>query len=755
VRTSPTIFGRKKSGLNTRILLIIALLLGGVRIAAAGTITHIPISPNVDKQVIFTLTPTGKPLIVQWDFGDGATKTDDTVTEHSFSRSGTYSVKATYQDRNGMWHTDTTIITIVERRRIDYLPLNPRINQLITFKAVNFLASQVTWDFDDGFVITGGLRRAGAITQTHAYTSPGVYTVMVRDQGGRSNTPITVTLTVIGAAGITFQPAQPRIGEQVTLTAVNFVSTTLIRWDFNDGIVQNDNSPPVITHVFNQQQVFRIRAYDGGGTALTAEVFIRIYPQASITFQPNSPRVGEQVSCEAHDFFSNNLIRWDFGDGIIQNDNSPPAITHSFNRQGVFRIRAYDGGGTVLTAEVIIRVFPQASITFQPGDPRPGEEVSFTAHEFFSNNLIRWDFGDGTIENDLSPPLATHTYSNAGAYFVRAYDAGGAVVTASVQVSVLPPRLITHFPQSPRIGEKVSYSTHNFLLTSIQWDFGDGTPSFLGGTQVDHIYQKEGFYNVIASDFRNGVPIPVTTQVGVAPFRGPRAPFSISFIQLRFDDGKSYKVVPRKSMPLVAFGDIKFEGSGTMVAQWMVDGSPYRLVSMPMVQAGQANIDSGEIPGLPTLIPGIHEVTLNIIQPRVEFNVPVIQYFVTSRTEGEGPVVDLNLSDAKTLDDEEISFSQKFVQAPPGKHFLLKGVVKNESRLFIPNILIRIYLGKELIDQKILKNMEAGDERDFVTSIFNSTEEEKKIYITLYNISKEAASLIYLTELIIITEERK
>jgi len=675
VKTSPTIFGWKKIKLNIRIVFITALLLGGVRFAAAGSIAYTPASPNVDQQVTFTLSPSGVPRVVNWDFGDGAVKVDDTVTEHSYSSPGTYGVTATYTDMNLMQHTDRTTITIVERRRIDYLPLNPRTNQLITFKAVNFLSSQVTWDFDDGTFITGGLRRAGAITQTHAYTTPGVYTVKVRDHGGRSNTVITVTLTVVGAASITFQPAQPRIGEQVTLTAVNFVSTTLIRWDFNDGVVQNDNSPPVITHVFNQQRVFRIRAYDGGGTALTAEVFIRIYPQASITFQP--------------------------------------------------------------------------------GDPRPGEEVSFTAHEFFSNNLIRWDFGDGTIENDLSPPLATHTYSNAGAYFVRAYDAGGAVVTASVQVSVLPPRLITHFPQSPRIGEKVSYSAHNFLLTSIQWNFGDGTPSFLGGTQVDHIYQKEGFYNVIASDFRNGVPIPVTTQVGVVPSRGPRAPFSISFIQLRFDDGKSYKVVPRKSMLLVAFGDIKFEGSGTMVAQWMVDGSPYRLVSMPMVQAGQVNIDSGEIPGLPTLIPGIHEVTLNIIQPRVEFNVPVIQYFVTSRTEDEGPVVDLNLSDAKTLDDEEISFSQKFVQAPPGKHFLLKGVVKNESRLFIPSVLIRIYLGEELIDQKILKNMEAGDERDFVTSIFNSAEEEKKIYITLYNISKEAASLIYLTELIIITEEKK
>ena len=208
-------------------------------------------------------------------------------------------------------------------------------------------------------------------------------------------------------------------------------------------------------------------------------------------------------------------------------------------------------------------------------------------------------------------------------------------------------------------------------------------------------------------------------------------------------------------MPLVSFAEIKYEGSGTLVAQWMVDGSPFRLLSQPLIQAEQTLVNSGNIPGLPTLIPGIHEVTLNIIQPAPEFNVPVIRYFVTSQTEAEGPVFDLSVFNVKTLDDEEIPFSQKFVKAPPGKHFLLKGTVRNEGRIFIPDVLIRIYLGDELIDQKILKDMEAGEEREFVTSVFNSADEEKKIYITLYNISKDTASLIYLTELIIFTEEKK
>lgn len=670
-----TFLGKKMIMTRIWVIFLLVLVMGAAHLAYAGSISYTPSFPNVEQEVVFNLLPSGKLSTVNWDFGDGATAVGGLVANHKYSSQGTYTVRASYWGFPTQFFTDTTTITIKENRRIEYTPSNPRINKPITFKAVNFLSSQVQWDFGDGTVISIGFRTAGAITQTHTYTNSGVYTVRVRDFGGASVVAITTTLTVKDAASITFQPAQPRVGEQVTFTAANF--------------------------------------------------------------------------------FSNTLIRWDFGDGMVQNDNSPPVITHTFNHQGTFMVRSYDGGGTVLTASLTILIYPLATITFSPSDPRPGETVSFVANNFFSNTLIRWDFGDGTIENDSSPPTVSHSFSNPGVYIIRAFDGGSATITATALMSVLPPRVISHSPQNPRYGEMVVFSAVNFLSASILWDFGDGTPPFQGGSQTNHVYQNDGFYTVTASDFRNGVPIPVTKQIGIVPQRGPRAPFSISFIKLQFEDGKSYKVVPKNFMPLVSFAEIKYEGSGILVAQWMVDGSPFRFLSQPLVQAEQILIDSGNIPGLPTLIPGIHEVTLNIIQPALEFNVPVIRYFVTSQTEAKGPVFDLSVSNVKTLDDEEIPFSQKFIKAPPGKHFLLKGAVRNESRIFIPDVLIRIYLGDELIDQKILKDMEAGEEREFITSVFNSVDEEKKIYITLYNISKDTASLIYLTELIIFTEEKK
>jgi len=60
-------------------------------------------------------------------------------------------------------------------------------------------------------------------------------------------------------------------------------------------------------------------------------------------------------------------------------------------------------------------------ITFSPREPRPGAAVEFTAVDFISTTLIRWDFGDG------SPPVQggkeiSHTYQSTGTFAVAASD---------------------------------------------------------------------------------------------------------------------------------------------------------------------------------------------------------------------------------------------------------------------------------------------------------------------------------------------
>ena len=644
---------REPTKSRVRLAFGLVLLILCARVATA-TITFTPSSPNVEQGVNFTsgIAPLSG---VTWTFGDGKSAVSGRTVSHVYLSAGTYSVGATWSGGS-----DKGIITIVERRYIDFNPPAPRVREEVTFLARNFLLKSVVWNFGDGTIISGS---TGA---SHSYRKAGSYTVRAIDLGGKSTALIT-TIVNVGQVNpqITFTPREPRVGAVVEFTAVDFLSTT--------------------------------------------------------------------------------LIRWDFGDGAVSNDTSPPVVTHAYHSPGTYVVRAYDNGGAAVTASVSVVVFPAPSIAYTPADPRPGSPVTFNAVYFLSTSLIRWDFGDGTVENDTTPPLIIHTYANPGAYTVRAYDGGAAAPTATIFVQVLPPRTIVYSPQQIRIGEPVAFRALNYLSAIITWNFGDGTPPLQGGAEVTHIYQAAGMFTVMASDLSGGVPVPVAVSLAIYPDQGPRAKFSISFLQLRFDDGTNYRVVPKNSGPLKAFAEMKYEGTGNFYAQWLVDGAPFSLITQSLAFAQQTVFDSGEIPGLPTIIPGIHEVTLNIIQPPVEFAVPVIRYFVTAE-EGEAALADLLVSGATQLDHAEIAVAADSVEAPAGDYFLLQGLVKNQGRVPLPYVLLRVYLEDKLVDERLFRDLDPDEERPFESSLYNGSPDPQKIYLFLYDLNQKPGRLLFIKE---------
>ncbi len=626
-------------------------------------ITYSPSNPNVEQRVSFDATDSfGAPDTTTWDFGDGTVVTDDTRVAHTFMSTGTFTVRATYVTGA----SDTVLVTVTEKREIVYRPASPRPGKTITFTAKNFLSNSVQWDFGDGTVIGGGKN------QTHAYSTSGSYTVTATDLGGSSRFPISTTVQVGGPPEITYNPQQLRVREQVSFVAKNFSSTT--------------------------------------------------------------------------------LIRWDFGDGTIFNDRTPPEITHTYTRAGNYQVRAYDNGGQTVTASVSIAVYPKARVTFTPNDPRPGEDVHFEAKYFFSNTLIRWDFGDGTIINDTSPPSISHSFASPGAYQVRAYDDGQTQVTASGLVNVLPERKITFSPPQPKAGEEVTFQAHYFSSSSIRWDFGDGTIITTEGNVAKHTYERESIYLVKAYDYRGTAEVAQSLSLTVVPRSGPRAPFAISYINLRFVDGKSYKVIPKGFEGFIAEADIKYEGTGNMLVQWIVDGIPYRADSKSLPFAYEDTIDSGETPGLPTLVPGIHEVTLRFIDPQVDFEIPVIRYYVTPEVSKKPPV---HIAITKAMDprQKEISLSGNTLEAPAGGYILLAGTITNEEDITFSKALLRIYLGSNVVDQQFITDLEPEETQPFQTSIFYSLAKTETLYFILYDITEEPAALLSVKELGIIPKE--
>ncbi|HJV49070.1 MAG TPA: PKD domain-containing protein [Geothrix sp.] len=193
-------------------------------------------------------------------------------------------------------------------------------------------------------------------------------------------------------------------------------------------------------------------------------------------------------------------------------------------------------------------------------------------------------------------------------------------------------------PSVPMRGAPVTLmlSASSLPAGPVAWDFGDGQ-SQSGGTVMSHVYVAAGFFTVRATyvPLRAQLPVTASLQLHVALPTGPAAPFAISALRLRWEDGRTDQSVDRGFAPLVAYADLKFEGTGLLQAQWTVDGVPLGTFALQLAFANTAQIDTRNMLPLPTTEPGEHLVSLRILSPLVGFRVPAIRYFV--RQAGQEP----------------------------------------------------------------------------------------------------------------------
>lgn len=563
---------------------------------------------------------------------------------------------------------------------------------------------------------------------------------------------VLVAAAPLLADTINYGPAVPNVEQNVNFQYVPTAGVkNPIRWNFGDGTVfLSPAGVLTAVHAYKAAGVYTVQAQIQSALSnppvITATV--RIVEGRTVTFSPPNPFIDRPVTFTANNFLSPS-IRWDFDDQAPFTGGR--SVVHEFRTAGTHRVVVRDMGGASvvpITVTLVVGVPRNPSIVFMPAAPRVNETVEFRAVDFASTSLIRWDFGDGTVENDTTPPVVPHVYRNPGVFTVRAFDGGAGTPAAQAVVRVLPERLITFSPPDPRAGDDVTFLAHNFDAPVIRWDFGDGT-ILSAGAQVTHAFQAAGPWTVRAYDRSGSAEVVKSLALTVFPAQGPRAGFAVSFIALRFEDGKSYKVIRRHFNGLTAFAEIKFEGTGLLQAQWLVDGMPFKTVFTNLSFAGTTIIDSGTVPGLPCLIPGLHEVTLSLMQPRAEFVVPVIRYFVTADAEPM-PEVDFLLDGAVTIDGAGLGGDDGVIEAPVGDHFLLKGWVRNESGSPVSFALLRVYLDDALVDQKIVLDLKPGEERRFESSVFNPTAGRKRLLLALYDISRRPSAILYIKELSVV-----
>jgi|GEM_PF-1017179 len=174
-------------------------------------------------------------------------------------------------------------------------------------------------------------------------------------------------------------------------------------------------------------------------------------------------------------------------------------------------------------------------VTYSPAAPVAGQPLLFTASNFRTPNLLKWDMGDGTMltSGGKATPgqkvTLSYAYATAGQFQVRVYDdkgnMGSTPVRAQVTVSAHV-RALHIAPERPLANHPIVITAQHFYTPEkIAWDLGDGTEIIPGpgvgvvktSFQVSHVYNSPGTYTVKAYDSggdKNQPPL--TTEFVVA-----------------------------------------------------------------------------------------------------------------------------------------------------------------------------------------------------------------------------------------------
>ena len=132
----------------------------------------------------------------------------------------------------------------------------------------------------------------------------------------------------------------------------------------------------------------------------------------------------------------------------------------------------------------------------------------------------------------------------------------------------------------------------------------------------------------------SGVAV-ASTQAGIRMQSPALAPLEITWLRLRFENGRAETTVPRYQPRLQIFADFNYVGSGLLQGYWEVDGRRFSDFSKTLRYSRQTiTLASPKLPGLPTFETGTHRVRLVIVSPAQTFKMPTALYFVEAKEYG-------------------------------------------------------------------------------------------------------------------------
>ncbi|MFN0032229.1 MAG: PKD domain-containing protein [Flavobacteriales bacterium] len=456
---------------------------------------------------------------VVWQFGDGGGETSGVSADHSYAENGIYIVTAVYSGP-GCPNGITLIFTVVvECGGENNCPeeiwsgageecgvMNFEIGSFVEGEAVNWYPG------DESGMVEGGH------FFSHQYEEPGEYTVCAYYTSPACPDGVQLCTTIIVEACVDCELNLTAVQTEefsFTITATGTPEALPMHWHFGDGTPMLE-ATWVVDHVFAEAGPYTICAWYETEECGIQEACITVY--AGEQNCPTEIIISDEINCHQFLFSVNNWssespygdILWNFGDneGYGQID-----FMHMYMNPGVYEVCAEGTtdecpGGFQLCTELVV----EACGSNGEGCPSyiwawPMGECGLwhfeAGAESESANVV-WNFGDGTITDDLNT-IAQHQYEADGVYIVTvSIELYGDNCSESITLThTIEVNVCEENPCDIEIwsgpGEECGvmlFEAGSFVEDEqFTWYFGDGT-SEEGGHFITHQYDEPGTYIV-------------------------------------------------------------------------------------------------------------------------------------------------------------------------------------------------------------------------------------------------------------------
>ena len=458
----------------------------------------------------FASTSTGNPNIYDWDFGDGQTGSDSTLS-NIYTTLGNYDVTLISINSSGCSDTATSQITVNDPPVSDFLFANNSCAGaaiVFTDNSTTSAGSLTSWSW-----VLSPLDTLTGPQVNYSYNSDGLFPVQLFIEASTGCIDSTLKyVNVVPGPIVSFSVSNTCLGD-----TVDFTNSTVITGGINIDYVWNFTSTDTSslvdpTFAFSPLQAgdysVVLTATATNGCIDTMTDTIHIGPPATTYFHIDDDTICANSGVVLTDSSSlangETVIRrtWDFGDG--QSDSLLTTISHTYATAGTYfvtlTLQTKTNCTSSLTKTIHVISSPEADFSFT--DICEGGTAEFVDLSLSGSSLPisnwSWAFGD-TNTSVLQNPM--NQYTDTGNYSVAltVSDNNGCSDTISKTIIVYPNPTV-YFSTSKACTYNEITFTDSSTISSTQiidwtWNFGDGT--IAGGVQnPQHIFTQSASYPV-------------------------------------------------------------------------------------------------------------------------------------------------------------------------------------------------------------------------------------------------------------------